>query len=246
MSQPSDAQTLSHDAPDRASTWRIAVAGASGLVGGAALRQLAARPDFSSVYALVRQGGRTPAFPAPIQACPLDYARLGQAGAAGLPPMDLGLCALGTTIAVAGSQEAFRAVDVDAVLAFGRAARSAGARRLAMVSALGADLRSPVFYNRCKAEAELGLAELGFERLVIGRPSLLLGDRGALGQPVRTGELWAQRLTPAIGWLVPARWRPIKAEVVAAALLAALLAADGPRVHIIESDQLQRLGTGAG
>ena len=183
---------------------RSAVAGTSGLVGGAALRQLAARPDFSSVHAL------------------------------------------GTTIAVAGSQEAFRAVDVDAVLAFGRAARSAGARRFAMASALGADLRSPMFYNRCKAEAELGLAELGFERLVIGRPSLLLGDRGALGQRVRTGELWAQRLTPAIGWLVPARWRPIKAEVVAAALLAALLAADGPRVHIIESDQLQRLGTGAG
>ena len=171
----------------------------------------------------------------------LDPARLGQPGAPTLPPIDAAFCALGTTIKVAGSQAAFRAVDHDAVLAFAAAARSAGATRFGLVSALGADARSAVFYNRVKGEVEATLRAQGWPRLVIARPSLLLGDRAALGQPERPGERWGQRLMPAIGGLVQGRWRPITAVVVARALHRALLA-EGPAVEVLDNARLHALG----
>jgi uncharacterized protein YbjT (DUF2867 family) len=220
------------------------VAGATGLVGRALLQRLTGDARVAHTVALVRAGSRAAALPSAVQAQPVDYTALGRAGTAGLPHCDWAFCALGTTIKVAGSQSAFRAVDFDAVLAFARAAKVAGASRLGVVSALGADARSTVFYNRVKGEMEQALTGLGFDRLVIARPSLLLGERNALGQPARPGEQLAQRLMPAVGWLIPRKLRPISADAVAAALLAAL-AQDGPARQIIESDALQALADAA-
>ena len=144
-----------------------------------------------------------------------------------LPPLDEVYLALGTTIKVAGSQAAFRAVDFDANLAVARAARAAGARRLGLVSAMGADARSGVFYSRVKGELEDALAALDFEGQVIARPSMLAGDRESLGQPVRGGERLALKLTRALRPLIPANYRSIQARDVAAALLRPLPAARG-------------------
>jgi uncharacterized protein YbjT (DUF2867 family) len=125
-------------------------------------------------------------------------------------------------------------VDFDFVVATARAARAAGAARLAVVSALGADPGSRVFYSRVKGEMETAIMRLGYASVVIARPSLLLGDRVALGQPARSGEAWAARLLGPLGWAVPKRVRPIPARAVAAALVAATL--DGkPGVRILES-----------
>jgi uncharacterized protein YbjT (DUF2867 family) len=158
-----------------------------------------------------------------------------------LPEARDAYCCLGTTIKVAGSQAAFRAVDLDAVVAFARASHHAGVRRFAVVSAMGANARSANFYSRVKGEAEAALAGIGFASLVIARPSLLLGDRAALGQPTRRGEQIGQALTRGIGGLIPAAWRPIEAEVVARALLRALPQA-GPGTTILDSAALQGLG----
>jgi uncharacterized protein YbjT (DUF2867 family) len=175
-----------------------------------------------------------------LQALPQAQVLDWQGGAMpALPPVDTALCALGTTIAAAGSQAAFRAVDFDAVLAFARAAKAAGARRFGVVSALGADAGSRVFYNRVKGEMEQAVAGLGFEQLVIARPSLLLGDRTTLGQPTRTGEALAQWLAPALAWVTPARLRAIRADEVAAGLLAAL-AQGGAARRVVESDALRK------
>jgi uncharacterized protein YbjT (DUF2867 family) len=220
---------------------RIAVAGASGLVGRALLASLAADSQLGDVHALLRRPGQASELPRGVQPLLVDPARLGQADVAALPAIDWAFCALGTTIKVAGSQAAFRAVDLDTVLAFARAARLAGASRLAVVSALGADARSAVFYNRTKGEAEAALIAQGWPRLVIARPSLLLGDRASLGQPARPGERLGQALMPAVGWLIPRRLRPIAADVVARAMHRAL-AGDGPALTVLESDALQALG----
>lgn len=142
-------------------------------------------------------------------------------------------------MAQAGSRSAFRAVDFDAVVTVARAAREAGATRCGLVSALGANARSAVFYNRVKGEAEDALLALGFERLVIARPSLLDGERP--DQPRRSGEAWALRLTRPLAGLIPMRWRPIKPERVARALRLAL-DQPGPAVQVLESAQLQTLG----
>ncbi len=147
-----------------------------------------------------------------------------------LPPLDEAYLALGTTIKVAGSQPAFRSVDHDANLAVARAARQAGARRLALVSAMGADAKSSIFYNRVKGELEQALGGLGYEALVIARPSFLAGDRRALGQPERSGEQLALRVSTALRPLIPANFRSIRAADVAAAMLQSLPAARGTTV----------------
>ena len=159
-----------------------------------------------------------------------------------LPAADEAYCCLGTTIKAAGSRAAFRAVDFDAVLAFARAARQAGVRRFAVVSALGSSQRSAAFYNRVKGEMEQALIGLGFASLVIGRPSLLAGDRSALGQPQRPGERLALALTAPLAALIPKAWRPIAAATVARAMRRALADAR-PGVRFVESAELQDIGT---
>ncbi len=135
------------------------------------------------------------------------------------PAVDQVFIALGTTIKVAGSQEAFRAVDFDAVLAVARAARAAGARRLGIVSAMGADAKSSVFYNRVKGEMEAAVSRLGYDSLVLARPSLLSGDRSALGQARRSAEKFAAATMRLLRPLTPANYRAIAASDVAAALV---------------------------
>ena len=224
---------------------RVLVAGATGLVGRAVLQHLAGDTRMGRVTALVRQPAQAAGLPDGVRSTVVDFNTLGQAGQPGLPPTDWALCCLGTTIKVAGSQAAFRAVDFDAVLAFARAAKVAGANRLGVVSALGADARSAVFYNRVKGEMEQALRALGLPQLVIARPSLLLGERSALGQAPRLVETLAQAWMPAIGWLIPRPLRPISADAVAAALIAAL-ADDKPGVQVLESAALQTLADSSG
>jgi uncharacterized protein YbjT (DUF2867 family) len=219
----------------------LLLAGASGLVGRQVLAQALADPQVEAVHALLRRPLDLPADPR-RQEHRVDFAAAAPLALPALAPRpDAALCALGTTIALAGSEAAFRAVDHDAVLAFARAARQAGIERLAVVSALGADARSPVFYNRVKGEAESALRGLGFRCLVLARPSLLLGDRQALGQPRRHGEGLAQAIGRPLAGLVPARWRPVEADVVARALLRRLALA-APGVQVVESAALQREG----
>ena len=190
---------------------RVAVAGATGLVGCCLVQQLCAEPSVTVVHALARRplDGAHPK----LQMHVVDFAAL-----PALPPLDEAYLALGTTIKQAGSQAAFRAVDFDANLTVARAAQAAGARRAGLVSAMGANAKSGVFYSRVKGELEDALAALGFDALVIARPSMLRGDRAVLGQPARAGELRWARLDAALRPLIPANYRAIDAADVAAAL----------------------------
>ncbi|MCC2675163.1 MAG: Semialdehyde dehydrogenase - binding protein, partial [Ramlibacter sp.] len=132
----------------------------------------------------------------------------------------------------------FRAVDFDANLAVAQAARAAGARRLGLVSAMGADAKSAIFYNRVKGELEAALAPLHFDALVIARPSFLAGDREALGQPVRGGETMALRVSQWLRPVIPANLRTIAAKDVAAALLREVPRANGKKILL--SGAMQR------
>jgi uncharacterized protein YbjT (DUF2867 family) len=222
-----------------AATRRVWVAGATGLVGRELLAVLEADGGVREVHAF---GRRAPAATGPKQRFhTVDFAAFTAPAPAAAP--DAALCALGTTIAVAGSREAFRAVDFDAVLGFARAAKAAGATRFGAVSALGAHARSSSFYTRVKGEAEEALAALGFERLVLARPSLLAGDRTALGQPVRTGEQLALAITGPFAKLIPPAWRPVPARAVESALWAAVQR-EGPRVERLDSASIARSGRG--
>jgi uncharacterized protein YbjT (DUF2867 family) len=191
----------------------VALAGATGLVGRAILERLLADSSVTTVHALSR---REPGIIHPkLTPHVLDFTALPP-----LPPLDEVYLALGTTIKAAGSQPAFRAVDFDANLAVARAALAAGARYAGLVSAMGADAKSRIFYNRVKGELEDALTRLSFDGLVIARPSLLVGDREALGQPKRSAEKVATALSKLLAPLLPANYRPIAAGDVARALLA--------------------------
>jgi uncharacterized protein YbjT (DUF2867 family) len=217
---------------------RIAlVAGATGLVGREILQGLLADSQVAAVHVL----GRRP--------LPVNHSKLTQhivdfnQALSALPRVDEAFVALGTTIKVAGSQAAFRAVDFDAVLAVARAARNAGATRLGVVSAMGADAGSRVFYNRVKGEMEEALAQLGFETLVIARPSFLAGDRAALGQPQRAGEKIALTVSRWLAPLIPENYKSIPAAAVASALRRGVAATKG--IRALSSGEMRAVATGS-
>ena len=203
---------------------RIALlAGATGLVGREILQGLLADDGVAAVHVLARR-------PFSLTHPRLTVHLVDFAALPALPAVDEAYLALGTTIKVAGSQPAFRAVDFDANLAVAKAAQAAGAKRLGLVSAMGADPKSSIFYSRVKGELEQALGALRFDGLVIARPSMLAGERAALGQPARGGEEKALKVTRWLGPLIPRNYRSIQAKDVAAALLRAVPVARGEQV----------------
>jgi uncharacterized protein YbjT (DUF2867 family) len=188
------------------------VAGATGLVGQEILATLLADKSYSAVHCVGRRAlaQKHPKLTSHV----VDLAAL-----QGLPQVDDCFIALGTTIKVAGSQEAFRAIDLQAVEAVALAAKASGATKLGVVSAMGANSHSSVFYNRIKGEMELSLARMGFKSLVIARPSLIDGDRSALGQAGRSGEGMGLLLARRLRTLIPANYRAIAAGDIAHALI---------------------------
>ena len=195
---------------------------------------LLASERYRSLHVLLRRTPPDIKASAKLKLHEIDFARL----PATFPSVDDVFIALGTTIKVAGSQAAFRQVDFDFVVNVARAARAAEATRLGVVSALGADPTSRIFYNRVKGEMEIAVMQLGYESVVIAQPSMLLGDRAALGQPPRSSEIWAARLIAPLGWIMPKGVRPIPATTVASALLAAILDAK-PGVRVLKSGAMQ-------
>ena len=208
------------------------LAGASGLVGREILNGLLADDSVGTVHTL----GRRPLAQQHTKHVHhvVDFAAL-----PALPAASEVYLALGTTIKVAGSQAAFRAVDHDANLAVARQALAAGVTRAGLVSAMGADAKSSVFYNRVKGETEADLHAAGFATLVVARPSFLAGDRESLGQPVRSGEGLALAVSQWLKPLIPANYRSVDVRKVAACLLQ-LVPAGRTGTQVVLSGELQR------
>jgi uncharacterized protein YbjT (DUF2867 family) len=205
------------------------VAGATGLVGRETVRALLAEPAFARIVAWTRRpsGLRDPRLDERV----VDFEQLDAAFVHALT--DAAVCCLGTTIKTAGSKERFRRVDYEYVLAFARAAKRAGAKHFVVVTSLGANPHSALFYSRVKGELEEALATLPFESLSIVRPSLLLGERAEL----RMGE----RLFTPLSRILPKRYRGIEARTVARAIVR-LLSEPARGRRVVPSEELQTLG----
>jgi uncharacterized protein YbjT (DUF2867 family) len=145
---------------------------------------------------------------------------------------DIAICCLGSTIKQAGSKEQFRHIDFGLALAFAQSALSAGVQHFVVVTALGADAKSRVFYNRVKGELEDALTSFGFPALTIVRPSLLLGAR----RDARLGEKVA---APLMRFL-PKSVRGIPARTVGRALVK-FAREPGQKKRIVLSKELQDL-----
>lgn len=214
------------DRPGAAASRTALVAGATGLVGGAILQGLLADEGVAAVHALARR-------PLALQHPRLTVHVVDFAALPPLPRVDEAYLALGTTIKVAGSQPAFRAVDFDANLAVARAVRAGGTQRAGLVSAMGADAHSSIFYSRVKGELERDLRALGFNSLTLVRPGLIGGERNE----VRRGERLALTVLGALGPVLPRAWRINPATEIARALVEATLAPQ-PGEHVVASSTL--------
>lgn len=212
----------------------VLLAGATGLVGGICLSRLLADDFFESIITV----GRRPLSPAPadprLKQVTVDFSDLGSR--ASELSADTVICALGSTMKKAGSKEAFYKVDFTHAFNLAKISRQNGASQFVLVSALGASPKALSFYSRVKGELEEAVKGLGYESLTILRPSLILGNRGEF----RFGEEIAKIFAPKVSFAIPAKYRPIEAETIAAALwIAARL--EKPGINILESHEIKKL-----
>ncbi len=189
------------------------------MVGNACLQELV---QVASVAKVLVLGRRPPSLSHPhLQVHQVEFAALHTQPTPGAQ-LTAALCALGTTMKKAKSEAAFRAVDHDAVVSFARWARQHGCPTFVLVSSLGADPRSRSFYLRVKAEAERAIETLGFARVIVLRPGLLLGSR----EESRPAEAIARAVMPLLGKLLVGnldRYRGVDAHTVAKAMATAAL-----------------------
>jgi uncharacterized protein YbjT (DUF2867 family) len=205
----------------------VLLAGATGLTGEHLLDRLLSEPTITRVLAPTRRPlVEHPHLENPVGEPAQVLPRLGG-------QVDIAFCCLGTTIKKAGSEQAFRAVDLELVVAFAKRARELGARHLIVISALNADAKSSIFYNRVKGEMEAALKAQDWPQLTICRPSLLLGER--------VEPRLAEQLAGPLSKLIPGKYHGIEACQLARAMWRlALEEQDG--VRVVESDELRKLG----
>ncbi len=195
---------------------RIALVGATGLIGMSLIRYGLGKSDLFRIIGIARREAPLPNG-ARMELLVADAA--GWPDAIAAANADVLVCALGTTWAKAGKDEAaFRAVDQDLVLACGKAAKAAGIRQMIVVSSVGADAGAKSFYLRVKGEVEQQLGKLGIPRLDVLRPGLLRGPRGEVRPAERLGMIASPLLDLAMHGQFR-KYRSIKAEQLAQAII---------------------------
>ena len=209
------------------------IAGATGLVGNALLQQLLNDDQYEKIIVLTRK-------PLEITNSKIVLLQIDFVNIKAINPgftVDDVFCALGTTIKTAGSQDAFYKVDFTYVVNLGKWCAANAVKRFMIVSAMGANAKSGIFYNRVKGEMEEAVKQLNISQKMIFRPSLLMGNR----TEKRTGEKIAQAVVGGLGFLFVGpllKFKGIHADVVAKAMIkAAKLDKQGFTVY--ESGEMQ-------
>ncbi|MCZ8344707.1 MAG: NAD(P)H-binding protein [Leptospira sp.] len=224
---------------------KILLLGGTGLIGKQVLLSLVFYPQVKKtiLWARVEKTDSNPNVP--IELVHVSFESF-KAGKVQVPDgLDAVICCLGTTIKVAGSEEKFREIDYEYPLLVAKQAKAKKVKTFLIVTAMGSDPNSSLFYNRVKGEIERDLSSLEFPYLGIFRPSLLLGDR----KEIRVGEKIGEIISAIIpfGLLGLNRFKPILAEFVARSMVKTLLG-EASEMHkisvvkIFENDELWELG----
>jgi len=186
------------------------VAGSTGLIGRQLLQLLLDSPAYSKVIALTRKN--LPNHPK-LEQVMVEVGSISEK--VNLVKADDIFSCLGTTMATAGSKEKFYEIDFEYPVELARVTHALGATQYLLVSALGANKDSSLYYNRVKGEVEEAISAIGFDSIHIFRPSLLLGDRAEK----RTGEVAAKFFYKVFGFLIPKKYQAIESSRVAAVML---------------------------
>ncbi|MCF8278372.1 MAG: NAD(P)H-binding protein [Flavobacteriales bacterium] len=206
---------------------KAAIAGSTGFIGSILLTLLEKDQDFTEVQVLSRRALELP---------DKFNVLVGNLSEQKLDTIDSAFCALGTTIATAGSQEAFYKVDHDLVIDFAKNAKAAGAKTFVLVSSVGANPKTSNFYLKVKGETEKDLEALEFDSLIILRPSMLMGER----KEFRLGELIGKGVMTLFNPLMfgsLSKYKGIQGKTVAKAMLR-LSKEHLKGVHVLEGDAL--------
>lgn len=212
---------------------KIAIAGATGLTGNLCLQQLLQNSEVSQVIAIGRR-------PTGVQNPKLKEVLLNGPEPAEPVVADAFICCLGTTIKKAGSKNAFQAIDLDLPLSLAHHLKQNGCTRAAIVSAMGADTCSAVFYSRTKGKMETRMQTIGFESLSFLRPSLIEGDRKEMRLGESVGSAVMKVLNPLL--IGPLRhYQSIDADCIAKGLVKAIISKKAG-VSVYLSDDIKKLG----
>lgn len=218
------------------------VIGSTGLIGQFLVQKLAQDSTWSQVLAITRSP-KTWANPK-IRTLVFDFNQwesldLQIKSFGGMSELNF-FCCLGTTISAAGSEFEFKKIDHDAVVNFAKIASRCSAENLFVVSALGADPTSSVFYNRTKGEMERDVENISLKSVYFLRPSLLLGDRGQFRLFERLAILTAPIYTPLLMGSLK-KYRPVKASLVAGTMMN-IAAKKKSAPKFIENEMIESLG----
>ena len=206
------------------------ITGATGLVGNTLVNQILENPAYSKVVLLLRK---------PLN---ISHSKLVQGvidfddpDASKIVGDDL-FCAMGTTLAKAGSKEAQYKIDCIYPYEIGKIAKANGVKQYILVSSIGANFSSSNFYLKTKGDLEQKIKSLDFQNFVSLRPSFLLGDRKEFRLGEKIGVVVAKILSPLmLGGLK--KYRGIEASTVAKSMQT--FANQGlTGVHFVESDRI--------
>jgi len=209
------------------------IVGATGLIGGYCLQTLCAASNYSEVTTLARKPLITTH--RKLKKVLTNFDNL-ERELSTIHVHDV-YCCLGTTIKKAGSQEAFKKIDFSLVVTIARLMRKQGAAQFLVISALGADKDSKVFYNRTKGEMEEALKDLNYPCLRVLRPSLLLGPREEFRFGEKIGVFLAPLLRPLLLGSLK-KYRPVQAESVAQFMVKVAHEQPVSGTHLYESNQI--------
>ena len=217
----------------------VLLIGATGLVGGECLKLLLQEYLYNKITVLTR----SPLMPfvqdERVDHHLIDFDHL--SSYRHLMKVDHVISALGTTIKKAKTKENFYRVDFTYTYGIARLAAEEGAGHHFLVSALGADPESSIFYNRVKGEVERAVQHLPYRSINIFRPSLILGTR----RERRATEELSKILAGIFSFAIPARYKPVPAPDIARAIMH--IAGGNPAgVRIIESDEITMIAKKAG
>lgn len=208
--------------------------GATGLVGEETLTQLLKSAYYDKVIALTRR-------PLDVKHTKLenpvvDFDKTEQYS--GIKADDV-YCAMGTTVGKAGSQAAFKKVDFALPLQVAKLALNNGAAKFILVSSMGANAKSMVFYSKTKGELEEALAKLKYKAVIIFRPSILQGNR----KEHRTGEAIGRFAAEKLSFLFAGPLAKYKGTPVNTLAKAMIIEANEnvTGVHIIENDEIFKI-----
>ncbi|NEN24569.1 oxidoreductase [Cryomorpha ignava] len=211
---------------------KAVVAGATGLIGGYLITELENDSAFNAVVALTRKPKQNSA-KTTWKVVDFDLESKLESATEGA---DVVFCCLGTTMKKAGSKEAFYKVDFQYVVDLAKAAKKNGIRQFSVISAMGADAKSKVFYNQVKGEMEAAIRELGFNELIIFHPSLLLGPREESRFGERVGIVLGKIFSPLLFGSLK-KYHPIHVSHIAEAM-SAEAKTEADRIRVLEYDAI--------